>query len=232
MTPDTYEALAQRLDVRLLDPWASSDEVYEACMRASRLGVRAVVVRPSDYELAKQWLSGSGVTVVSVAGYPYGTANTAVKLYELRDLLRLGCREIELTLPAARMTSRQFQHVEAELMQAAKSCHEDGGKLTVLYNSAQLSSDSKIIATKICRRTEVDHIAIDGGEEELTLFRPLLKDVLQLRLAAMLSSLDEVLAALAAGYEVVPTLDAEPILMAWKLRLEEQSKQLPQPVVS
>ncbi len=225
MIPESYEALAQRLDVRLLDPWTSSDQVHEACMRARSLGVRAVVVRPSDFELATQWLSGSGITVVSTAGYPHGVSNTATKLYELRDLLRLGAKEIELTLSTARMLSRQFQHVEAELMQAAKSCHESGAKLTVLYNSHHLSDDAKIIATKICRRTEVDNIATDGGDAELALMKPLLKDVLQLRLATPVNTLHEALSALEAGYEALNTLNAAPILTEWRARLEEQKQQ-------
>ena len=226
MTPDTYESLAQRLDVRLLDPWWSADQVYAACSTTRDLGgVRAVIVRPCDFELASQWLAGSGIVVVPTAGYPHGVSNTSTKLYELRDLLRLGAKEIELTLSPARMISRQFQHVEAELMQAARSCHESGARLTVLYNSSHMGNDEKIIATKICRRTEVDHIALDGGEAELTLMKPLLRDVLQLRLATPVSTLDEAVAALEAGYQTLAVTDAQPLLAAWKSHLEEQAKQ-------
>lgn len=225
MTPDTYESLAQRLDVRLLDPWWSADHVYEACSKARDLGVRAVIVRPCDFELASQWLSGSGIAVVPTAGYPYGVSNTSAKLYELRDLLRLGAKEIELTLSPARMLSRQFQHVEAELMQAVKSCHESGARLTVLYNSSHMANDEKIIATKICRRTEVDHIAMDGGEAELNLMKPLLRDVLIMRLAAPVADLEQAISALETGYETLAVTDAAPILAAWKSRLEEQAKQ-------
>jgi len=230
MTPDTYESLAKRLDVRLLDPWWSADQVFEACSTARALGVRAVVVRPCDFELAGQWLANSGIAVVPTAGYPHGVSNTSAKLYELRDLLRLGAKEVELTLSPARMLSRQFQHVEAELMQAAKSCHEAGARLTVLYNSAHMGDDQKIIATKISRRTEVDVLAMDGGDAELALMQPLLKEVLQLRLATPVTDLDQALAALEAGYETIAVTDAAPILEAWKSRLEQQEKQ--QPVTS
>jgi len=233
MTPDTYESLAKRLDVRLLDPWWSADQVFEACTKARNLGVRAVIVRPCDFELASQWLTGSGIEVVPTAGYPYGVSNTSAKLYELRDLLRLGAKEVELTLSPARMFSRQFQHVEAELMQAAKSCHESGARLTVLYNSAHMGNDQKIIATKISRRTEVDYLAMDGGDTELALMKPLLRDVLHLRLATPVTDLDQALAALEAGYDTITVTDAAPVLEAWKARLEEQKQEeKQQPVTS
>ena len=62
--------------------------------------------------------------VSSVAGYPYGISTTGAKLYEGRDLLRLGVRELDFVLNPAAMISRQFQHVETELMQIVRSAHE------------------------------------------------------------------------------------------------------------
>src|SRR3954447_12069293 len=103
MTPENHEPIASRLDVHLLDPFWPSDRVYEACMAARGMQVRAVVVRPTDLEQALHWLSGTGITVASTAGYPYGATSTSVKLYELRDLLRIGAKEVEFYLSPARL---------------------------------------------------------------------------------------------------------------------------------
>jgi len=56
--------------------------------RSYQLG--SITVRPSDAQLVVQWLSGSGVTVASVAGFPHGNETTPVKLHAIRDLLSLG----------------------------------------------------------------------------------------------------------------------------------------------
>ncbi len=220
MTPDTYEALASRIDVHLLDPFVSADSVYEACMRARELRVRAVVVRPTDVEQVQHWLQGSGLAVASTAGYPYGASNTGVKLYELRDLLRLGAKEVEFHLSPARLASRQFQHIEAEVLQASKSCHESAARLTAVYSSAHLVDDLKIITTKICRRAEVDTVSVDGGEAELAVMRPLLKDVLQMKLGRPCSTLEETLQAFEAGYSSIAVTDPAPILSAWRAQLQ------------
>jgi len=219
--PQTYVSLASLVDVHLLDPFRSPDEVYEACQAARGWQVRAVVVRPCDFEQAVQWMSGSGIAVVPVAGGPAGVSNTAVKLYELRDLLRLGAKEVEFVLSPARLKARQFQHIETELLQAAKSCHEDGARLTVVYHSTHLGDDLKIITTKICRRTEVDVIALDGGAVELALITPMLKDVLRMKLATPVETLDDALAARDAAYASFAVTDPAPLLSAWKARLAE-----------
>lgn len=227
---ETYESLAGRLDYHLLAPTLAAEELAEACRFARENGLRAVVVRPCDVELVTQWV-GRDIVVAGVAGYPEGTSTTATKLYEARDLLRLGAREIEFVLNPARMISRQFQHVETELMQMSKSCHESGARLTVVYNNRWLSDDLKIIATKICRRVEVDVLSVDRSDSDLALLKPLLKDVLALKLATPVESLEETLAAREAGYVSVASNNPGPILEAWREHLKAL-QQPPTPPVS
>ena len=56
--------------------------------------------------------------------------------------------------------SRQFQHVETELMQIVRSAHEADATLTAVCNNRIVTDDLKIIATRICERVEADTIAI------------------------------------------------------------------------
>jgi deoxyribose-phosphate aldolase len=224
---ETYQSLAGLVDLHLLGPALSSDQIYEACMAARENQIRAVFVRPCDIELAAPWFRGSNVIPGSVAGYPDGTSTTSSKLYEARDLIRLGARELEFVINPARLISRQFQHVEAELLQVARSCHESGVRLTVVYNSRLLADDLRIIATKICRRVEADVISIEGSEAELVLLRPLLKDVLRLKRNAPVTTLEDALGARAAGFASFVAAAPGPLLEAWRKRLAEQSQSAP-----
>jgi deoxyribose-phosphate aldolase len=107
---ETYEALAGLIDLVMLRPDLSTDELAEGCRIAREYSVRAVIVRPCDVEMAVRWMEDSGVTVGAAVGYPYGYSTTGAKLFEGRDLLRLGARELDFTLNASAMISRQFQH--------------------------------------------------------------------------------------------------------------------------
>ena len=221
---ETYESLAKLVDYHLLDPLVTTEQVAEACDLARQYGIRAVVVRPCDAQMTVQAMAGSGVAVASVAGHPEGISTTATKLYEGRELLRAGVKDVEFVLSVPNMVSRSFQHVETELMQISRSCHEDGAKLTVIYNNRLFADDLKIIGTKICRRNEADRLSIDHSDADLAIFRPMLRDVLTLKRATPVASLEEALAARDAGYVSFATTDPRPILDAWRAHLAAQAK--------
>ena len=221
---ETYESLAGVLELMLLGPTLSADDVNEGCRVAREYGVAAVVVRPCDVEMVKRWMSGSGVKVASVAGYPYGVSTTGAKLYEGRDLLRIGVEELDFVLNPASMISRQFQHVETELMQIVRSAHDGDATLTVVCNNRIMADDLKIIATRISKRVEADAIAVQHSDSDLGIIKPLLKDLLRLKRSDAVMTLEEALASREAGYSRMTTPNVAPILDAWKLRLAEQAK--------
>jgi deoxyribose-phosphate aldolase len=222
---ETYESLAGIMELTLLAPNLSADDIDEGCRTAREYGIAAVVVRPCDVEMASRWMTASPVKVASVAGYPYGISTTGAKLYEGRDLIRLGVRELDFVLNPAGMISRQFQHVETELMQIARSAQEAGCPLTVVCNNRILSDDLKIIATRISKRVEADAIAFQHSDSDLAIIKPLLKDLLRLKRSDAVMTLDDALLSRDAGYSRLTSPSIGPILDAWKQRLAEKARQ-------
>ncbi len=219
VAPESYNDLAQLIDYHFLALDATGEDVADACRLAAEYEVRALVVRPIDVEAAKRWLSGTGVRLSSTAGYPDGSSTTATKLYEMRDLLRLGAQEIEFVLSAGKLRDRQFQHIEMELLQASRSCSESGALLKVVFNSRYLPDDAKIIATKICRRVEAAIISVDFTDADTALFQPLLKERLTLKRSDPVETLDHVLVTRSAAYSRIATTDPAAVLTAWKTHL-------------
>src|SRR5687767_9098348 len=184
----TYEQLAKMIDHSLLRPELNEEQVAEGCRIARDYNVACAMVRPSDVDFAVRLMSGSGVPVASVVGFPHGSSTTAVKLYETSDLLRRGAREIDMVLNIGKMVSRQFQYIESEVLQIAKACHESGALLKVIFENAYLTEDLKTIACKICNRTEADFAKTSTGFaptgstiEDLKLMRARCKDRVQIK---------------------------------------------------
>jgi len=50
----------------------AEEDVRTGCEIARQYAIAAVTVRPSDVDLAMEWMKGSGVAVASVVGYPHG----------------------------------------------------------------------------------------------------------------------------------------------------------------
>jgi deoxyribose-phosphate aldolase len=222
----TYAGLAKMIDHSLVRPELTDEQVAEGLRLALAYDVASVSVRPSDAELAVRLLEGSAVAAGSIAGFPHGSSTTATKLYEARDLLRRGVKEIDMVLNIGKLLSRQFQYVETELIQMANACHESGALLKVIIENAYLSEDLKIIACKICKRSEVDFVKTSTGfapsgytREDILLMKRVVGGRCRLKAASGVRSLETALEVYELGCDRFGATQTAPILDAWKARL-------------
>jgi deoxyribose-phosphate aldolase len=229
--PATYEDLAGMIDHSLVRPELTDAEVMEGCELARRYRVATVSVRPCDIETAVRMLDGSGVKVGSLAGFPHGSSTTAVKLYEVRDALRRGAREIDMVINIARMRSRQFQFVETELLQMAEACHQEGALLKVIFENAYLTDELKIVACRICARAGVDFAKTSSGfapsgytPEDVRLMRAHLPEHIGVKAAVGVRTLEKLKEAREAGATRAGATATAAILDAWKVELESLRK--------
>lgn len=226
----TCEALAKMIDHSLVRPELTEEQVIEGCEVAKRYNVASVSVRPCDVDTAVRCLAGSGVKVGSVSGFPHGSTTTAAKLYETRDLLRRGAREIDMVLNISKLLSRQFQFVETELLQMAEACHKEGALLKVILENCYLTDELKIVACRICARADVDFAKTStafgpGGYtlEDLRLMRTHLPERVGVKAAGGVRTLDKALEAIEAGATRFGATATATILEDWKQRLAEQA---------
>jgi deoxyribose-phosphate aldolase len=101
--PVTFEEIAEWIELPLLAPELSASEVWAGLELAKSNRLGAVAVRPCDLDVALRGLAGAATRAVAVAGFPHGTQNTATKLYEVRDLVRRGAKEIALVVGTAQL---------------------------------------------------------------------------------------------------------------------------------
>lgn len=225
----TYEDVAGRLELSLTRPDLREEEVHAACGKALDYRIAAVVVRPSDVDMAVRILGDTPVAVASVAGFPHGSSNTATKLYEGRDLLRRGAKEVSLAVNYGKMISRQFQHVETEILQLSESCHQAGAILKVIFESAYLAEDLKIILCKICKRTGAGFAETDTGygprgytAADLALLKSVCKDVVRIKANGAAGTLEKFIEAYNAGCERFGSTEVFAVADEWKKVLAER----------
>ena len=223
----TGEALAQLIDHPLLAPELTDEQVIDGLELAKRRRVACVTVRPCDIDLAIRTLQGGSVKPGAVCGFPHGSANTATKLYEARDLLRRGAREIDMVIALSKLLSREFQYVQMELLQMSELCHKEGALLKVILENAYLTDELKIIACRCCERAEVDFVSTSTGFApsgytlpDIALMRQHLPEEIGVKAAGGIRTLDQVLEAYQAGCTRIGTASTAAILDEWKARLK------------
>jgi len=214
------------IDHSLLRPELSEEQVVEGCRLAARYGVATVTVRPADVDLAVRLMQSGSVPVASVAGFPHGSATTAAKLYEVRDLLARGAREIDAVLNVGKLVSRQFGYVLSEIRQLAEACHDAGALLKVILENAYLSDDLKIAACQIATQAEADFVKTSTGFaptgctiEDLRLMRAHAGPRVRVKAAGGVRTLEMALEVYHAGCDRIGATATAQILEAWKARL-------------
>jgi deoxyribose-phosphate aldolase len=218
MPPATFEEFARLLDLSLLSPSLDNHQLVAGMDSARRSGIASAIVRPCDVDLGVRQLQGGSVRCATVVSYPFGLSNTATKLYETRDLLRRGAKEIGLTVAVSKLLSREFQYVQTELLQLAEICHNDGATISVAFDTSYLNRELVIIACTCCERAEVDLVRTTSIDD-LPLLRKHLPDETALALDG-LESVDSILQGIEAGAARFATTSAAAILAEWKTRLQ------------
>src|SRR5882724_4407264 len=224
--PATYEELARLIDHPLVAPDLTDDQVVDGLNLARRYGIACASVRPCDIDLAARTLQGSTVRPGAVCGFPHGTQNTATKLYEARDLLRRGAKEIDMVIGIPKLLSREFQYVQTELLQMSEACHKEGALLKVILENAYLTDELKIIACRCCERAEVDFVKTSTGFaptgytlEDVRLMRKHVPEEMGVKAAGGIRTVDQVLEVIEAGASRIGTSATAEILDEWKQRL-------------
>lgn len=207
-------------------PELTDVHVLEGLELVKRYRIGSVLVRPCDIDLAVRTLAGSAVAPGAVCGFPHGAANTATKLYEARDLLRRGAKAIDMVAPVSKLLSREFQHVQMELLQMAELCHKEGATLRITLENAYLTDELKIIACRCAERADVDSVATSTGFapsaytlEDLKLMRKNLPEETGVAAQGEIRTVDEAMAVHEAGAERIVTGAAAELLDAWQAKL-------------
>lgn len=226
-TPSVVE-MARLIDYAIESSPLPSEQISSCVRLAASLNLASVSVPSCEADMTVRLLDATETAAASLVGYPFGAGSTAAKLYEARDLLRRGVKEIEFVVNLGKLASRQFQYVESELLQMSTSCKEYGGMLKVMLQMQHLTEDLKVIACKIAKRVEADIVvtsayplAGDSDDSDLLLLQRISKDVCGV--SACASELDFALAGRRTGCARIRCTAPGEILSALRHRLEQEA---------
>ncbi|MFI1439683.1 deoxyribose-phosphate aldolase [Streptomyces fructofermentans] len=137
----SVDAVAKMIDHSLLRPELTAAEVAAGLATAAEYRTASVCVRPSDVALAAAELAGTGVAVGSVVGFPHGSATTAVKVFETRELVSLGAEEIDMVIGIGRLRDGDAEFTRREIAAVVEAAA--GRPVKVIFENAYLTDREK-----------------------------------------------------------------------------------------
>src|SRR5580698_790337 len=112
-TLSSPQNLAAVLDHTLLKPDATRTQVLQLCHEAAEHRFACAMVNPIWVASAVAALTGTGVPVGVVIGFPLGATLSAIKRDETMRVLKLGAHDIDMVLNVGLLKSGQSADYEA-----------------------------------------------------------------------------------------------------------------------
>lgn len=160
---DVPKGLADYIDHTLLKPDATAAQIDRLCDEARQYRFVAVCVNPTWVARAAGKLRGSGVHVASVIGFPLGASTPRQKAAEARQALRDGAREVDMVINIGALKSGDHALVRRDIAGVSDACREVGALNKVILETALLSDEEKVVASRLARDARAHFVKTSTG---------------------------------------------------------------------
>lgn len=163
--PRTREELAKYFDHTLLDETAGQAAIRRHCDEALYYGFYAVCVRPRWVGLCADILHGSGVQVVSVAGFPHGTEPPKVKALQAEAVIMHGADEVDIVANLEAAANNDTDYLLQDFLGILRVCRSMRPPvlLKVIIESATLNQEQIRYVCGVAQQAGVDFLKTSTG---------------------------------------------------------------------
>ena len=155
--------LAAMIDHTALKTETTLSQIEQLCREALNYGFASVCVNAAYVSACSRLLEGGNVKTCAVVGFPLGATTTSTKVFEAREAIKLGAREIDMVLWVGGIKSGQFGWVEEDIAEVARACREAEAILKVIFECGLLTVEEKKRACEICIRAGAHFVKTSTG---------------------------------------------------------------------
>ena len=200
----TKATLAKTIDHTLLKAIATEQSVRELCVEARKYGFASVCVNPYWVELCARELSGSGILVCTVIGFPLGANATETKASEARLAISQGAREIDMVINLGAAKAGDWRAVEEDIRGVVKASGDAAVK--AILETCYLNDAEKVKACEAAAKAGALFVKTSTGfgtggasADDVRLMRKTVGDRLQVKASGGIRSYHDAIMMLDAG---------------------------------
>jgi deoxyribose-phosphate aldolase len=158
-----WQTLAAIIDHTLLKPDATCEQVENLCDEAIRYRFACAMVNPAWASTAVSLLSGTGIPVGVVLGFPLGASLASTLRQEATALIRLGARELDMVIPIGQLKSGNHHAVHHAVHAVSAIAHHHDVLLKVILETALLTVEEKLRGAEIAIQAGADFLKTSTG---------------------------------------------------------------------
>ena len=154
------ENILKIVDQTLLLQTSTWEEIKQICDDAMKYGTASVCIPPYYVKQAAEYM-GDKMTVCTVIGFPNGNCTTATKVFETKDAIADGAKEIDMVINVGQLKAKNYDYVLNEIKEIKAAC---GDKiLKVIIETCLLTDEEKIKMCEIVTESGADFIKTSTG---------------------------------------------------------------------
>jgi deoxyribose-phosphate aldolase len=162
-TLSSWQTLAQIIDHTILKPEATREQIESLCDESIRYRFACAMVNPIWVPAAVEILSGTGIPVGVVIGFPFGASLVSTLRQEAAALARLGAKELDMVIPIGQLKSGNHHAVQHTVQAVASVAHHHGALLKVILETSMLNVEEKLRGAELAIQAGADFIKTSTG---------------------------------------------------------------------
>ncbi len=199
------EQVAALIDHTLLKPDATRAQIEALCAEAARHRFKSVCVNPTWVAHAARRLTGSGVAVCTVIGFPLGANVPEIKAAEARRAQDEGASELDMVVNVGRLKSGEHDAVRDDIA-AVTGVRRRGSLVKVILETCLLTDEEKRVACRLAREAGADFVKTSTGfssggatAEDIRLMRESVGSALGVKASGGVRNREDLVAMVRAG---------------------------------
>lgn len=149
------------IDHTLLKANATDEAITKLCDEALKYDFASVCVNPGYVKFCSEKLANSDVKVCTVIGFPLGATSTESKVFETKQAVKDGAKEIDMVINVSRLHENDDEYVLNEIKKIRKACK--GLVLKVIIETCLLTDEEKVRACKLSKKAKADFVKTSTG---------------------------------------------------------------------
>lgn len=201
--------ILKKVDHTLLSQKATWEEIREILDDAMKYETASACIPAAYVKQAAEYVEGK-LPICTVIGFPNGYSTTATKVFEAKDAVANGAKEIDMVINVGFLKDGRYEELEDEIRQIHEAC--DGNILKVIIETCLLTNEEKIKMCEIVTNAGAEYIKTSTGFstagatfEDVELMRKHVGENVKVKAAGGISSFDDAEKFVALGADRLGT---------------------------
>lgn len=200
------EELAKMIDHTLLKAYISNEDLIKHCEDAKKYNFKTVAINNANVEFCKELLKETDILCDAAVGFPLEQSTIETKVFETRDVIEKGAREVDYVINIVEIKNRNWGYVEDEMRRIVEVCNERNIVSKVILETCYLTDAEKRKVCEIAAKVKPTYIKTSTGFgtggatiEDIRLMKECVGDSIKIKASGGIRNIDDAIAMIEVG---------------------------------